>query len=110
MATRANQSLPAPTTAVEPIACTLGAGDEKTRRGEWRELRREGLISETREALVLTTVWTGDGVPERLKALVEAEKQCCPFLDFELEELADTVRLRTVFPEGAEMMLASFTD
>ncbi len=57
----------------------------------------------------MTTVWAGAGVPERLEGLVEAEKQCCAFLDFEVEELDDVVRVRTVFPEGAEELIVSFT-
>ncbi len=111
MATEHTQSQPVQATPgrVEPIACTLRAGEQKTRLAEWRELRRDGLISETREGRILTTVWAGDGVPERLKALVEAEKQCCAFLDFEVEELGDVVCVRTVFPEGAEALLVSFT-
>ena len=40
------------------------------------------------------------GVGERLRALVEAERQCCSFLGFELEEQAHAYVLRTTFPEG----------
>ncbi len=108
MATKcARESVPETSESVEPIACTLGAGEQNTRLAAWRDLRRQGLLGEKREGLVLTTVWAGAGVPERLRGLVEAEKQCCAFLDFELEEVGDAVLLRTVFPAGAEALLVS---
>jgi len=94
---------------IEPVACRLGAGDQETRLGQWRQLRREGLIREHRDGLALTTDWRRRGdVAARLNALVEAEKQCCGFLNFEVEELGDIVRVRTVFPEGAESLLEAF--
>jgi len=101
---------PAADAPARPIACTLGAGDQKTRLAEWRELRREGLLREHRDSLVLTTDWHRRGdVAARLEALVEAEKQCCAFLHFEVEKRGNLVRLRTVFPEGAESLLEAFT-
>lgn len=103
-------SHPATAAAAEPVACTLGAGDQETRVAKWRELRREGLIREGRDGLVLTTDWRrDDDIADRLHALIEAEKRCCAFLDFEVEELGDLVRVRTVFPEGAESLLEAFT-
>jgi hypothetical protein len=96
---------------VAPVACSLDAGGKKTRFDEWRELKRVGLVGESREGRVLTTVWTAEaGIPARLEMLIEAERQCCAFLDFEVEELDDVIRVRTVFPEGAESLLVSFTE
>ncbi len=97
--------------AAEPLICTLGAGNQQTRLGQWRELKHDGLISESRNGLVLTTVWQRRGdVPGRLSALVEAERQCCAFLSFEIEELDQIIRVRTVFPAGAEALLEWFTE
>lgn len=109
MATETFNSDPGPADA-KPVACTLAADDQKTRLEGWRELRRDGLVTEIRAGRVLTTFWRRSGdIPNRLETLIEAEKQCCSFLEFELEEAADVVRVRTVFPEGAEGLLEAFS-
>jgi len=97
--------------AAEPLACTLDTGDQQALLARWRELKHDSLISESRDGLALTSVWQRRGdVPERLKALVEAERVCCTFLSFEVEELDQVIRVRTVFPAGTEALLESFTD
>ncbi|MGH2750571.1 MAG: hypothetical protein ACRDK3_06825 [Actinomycetota bacterium] len=61
---------------------------------------------ESTESNVKTTVWKRQGdVFTRLKRLVDAERQCCSFLGFDLEESDDEIRLRTTFPPGAEGLL-----
>ena len=93
----------------EPLACTLTSSDQATRLEEWRALRRDGLVGETRDRLVWTTLWRrGGDVRARLDALIEHEKECCSFLAFEVDELPDVVRVRTRFPAGAEGMLNAF--
>lgn len=95
--------------AEQPIACTLTPGDQKTRLQQWRELRRDGLIRESREGLVWTTLWRADDdIRSRLDKLIEGENECCPFLTFEVEDGDDVVRLRTLFPPSAERMLDAF--
>jgi len=93
-------------TRAEPIACTLEPSDQNARVEEWRELRRDALIRETRDATVSTTLWKPRaGVVERLEQLVEAERACCSFLEFELEEEDSVIRLETTFPPGGEAVL-----
>ena len=89
-----------------PIACTLEPSDQNARIEEWRELRRDALIEETRDGAVSTTLWERRaGVLERLEQLVEAERDCCSFLDFHLEQEDSIVRLQTTFPPGGEAVL-----
>ena len=96
----------APDIGGEPIACTLGATDQDARIEEWRQLRRDALLGETREGSVSTTLWKSSaGVLERLGALVAAERRCCSFFDFNLEQEESVIRLRTTYPPGAEAVL-----
>ncbi|MGI8478317.1 MAG: hypothetical protein ACR2M2_00400 [Gaiellaceae bacterium] len=82
-------------------SCSLGATAFKSRFEDWQTLRRDALLDETEAGRVLITMWARHaGVGERLRALVEAERQCCSFLGFELEEQAHAYVLRTTFPEG----------
>jgi hypothetical protein len=97
--------------ASAPVACTLDTGEQETRLHQWRELTREGLISGSRDGQVMTTVWQRRGdVPERLTALIEAERLCCAFLSFEVEEFDEVVRVRTIFPQGAEGLVEFFAE
>ena len=93
-------------TRAEPIACTLEPSDQNARIEEWRALRRNALIEETRDNTVSTTLWRRHvGVLERLGQLIEAERACCSFLAFELEEEDSVIRLETTFPPGADAVL-----
>lgn len=83
------------------VSCSLGAGDFKSRLEDWERLRQDALLDETEAGSVLLTVWARQaGIGDRLRALVEAERQCCSFLGFELEEQPDAFVLRTTLPEG----------
>ena len=95
--------------SAQPLACALSPVDQKTRLEEWRALRREGLIRESREGLVWTSLWRpGEDVRARLEAVIEAEKACCSFLTFELDDADGVVRVRTLFPQSVEGMLEAF--
>lgn len=90
----------------EQIACSLPADDLQRRLREWSELGSEALITESTEGNVKTTVWRRRGdVAVRLKNLVDAERRCCSFLGFDLEESEDEIRLKITFPPEAEGML-----
>jgi hypothetical protein len=70
-----------------PQACTLSGGDARARVVEWRRLLRRAAVTRTPVAggtrIALAPL---DGVRTQLERLIEAERECCPFLDFELEE------------------------
>ena len=93
------------------IACSLAATDLEARLAEWRDLRADALISEHSEGHVVTSVWRRDADAEaRLRALVDAERECCPFLGFELAEEGEVVRLTTTFLPGTEELPGLFDD
>jgi len=85
-----------------PIACSLDAGDHAARGRAWHDLRRAALRSATQDGTTFTTTWRGEARDE-LSALVEAERICCPFFEFALEELEDgDLLLRATVPPGGE--------
>ena len=94
---------------VEALACALTPIDLKIRLEDWRALRRDALVGESRDGLVWATIWRrSDIVRGRLEAVSVGEKACCPFLTFAVEALDDVIRMPTLFPPSAEGMLNAF--
>lgn len=87
-------------TEAAPIACTLEAGDFKTRIAWIADLNRRALLGSRREDLRLELTYAPDA-QEDVHELVRREQQCCGFLDFELRTDSDAVRLVVTAPETA---------
>jgi hypothetical protein len=83
-----------------PIACTLDAGDFKTRSEQIETLASRHLRHVSREPLSIELTYATEALPE-LRDLVRKEMECCAFLDFDLREANDSVRLRITAPEAA---------
>ena len=84
-------------------ACSLDARQKVDRAEAWGRLRREALLRVRDDGVVVTSTWRRSAdVQRRLDALIEAESACCSFIDFQLEERADTLVLRANAPAGAE--------
>lgn len=91
-----------PSKAGKGPACSLGPEELDDRMNDWRSLRAEALISESVRDGVLHSVYTRrEDVARRLRALIEAEGRCCPFLEFELHEQADVISVEVRGPEDA---------
>ena len=69
------------------MACSLSAGDAGARKADWERLLASVAVTRTPVAggtrIALAPL---DGARAELQRLLEAERECCPFLDFELEE------------------------
>jgi MerR family copper efflux transcriptional regulator len=86
-----------------PIACTLSGGDRGARTTAMRELGGRALVG----------VDAGDrrarlrfhGEPERIEALVAAERQCCGFFQFTMTRDGEETELEIRTPEGGEPIL-----
>jgi len=90
-----------------PIACTLSATDYRTRLAEIAALSREALRRVERRGLTLDLRYAPEAV-ERVRRLVEQERTCCAFLQFELQEGADEVRLLVTAPAAAADAVPDF--
>ncbi len=87
------------------IACTLGFSDLKTRLGELASLNSDALRCHKRRGLELELVYA-IGARERVYEMVRREKECCAFLDFDVREDAENIRLIIRAPESARAAAA----
>ena len=87
-----------------PIACTLNASG-LAERGEWLErLGAKSLLDGRRTAEGLALRFDASAEDE-VRSWVEAERECCAFLGFDLEPADDVLRLRVTGPRGSEPIL-----
>lgn len=84
------------------IACTLGSGDFKERVAGIRDLAHISLRSSRRADLTLELVYEPAALRE-VEDLVVKESECCDFLDFDLQNSADGLRLTITAPESAAL-------
>jgi hypothetical protein len=89
-----------------PIACTLSGPDLRARLAEIKSLGDDGLIDVdgTPGSRVLR-FRRSEGISRRLAAIVEAEAQCCAFLDLAIDESEDSLSLTITGPEGSEAVV-----
>ncbi len=79
---------------VLPTACTLGLTDGAAQLQRWRRLNDRSLVHRVRESEELLLVYRrDDGTRAELESLVDVETTCCAFLDWQVEEQGDELRL-----------------
>ena len=83
-----------------PIACTLQPGDYQQRLALIAEVARSGLLATSRRDLRLELRYALH-MADRVRELVDKEQVCCAFLDFELTQTGEDVRLAITVPERA---------
>ena len=89
-----------------PIACTLSAAEMPRREAQIRALARDGLISVAREEQRAQFRFrAGSDLRRRIDELVDAESQCCAFLDFQVAQERDATVLTISAPHGGEPTL-----
>ena len=87
-----------------PIACTL-TGASLAERGAWLErLGRAALIDGARRGDRLELRFRHEAADD-LQELVRAERECCPFLSFELRQRNGDLRLTVSGPPEAGTVL-----
>jgi hypothetical protein len=89
-----------------PIACSLSPGDRATRQLEWASLSDRLIELDRRNLLDITLRFRRDSETRSLLTrLVEAERDCCPFLDLELTPPGSDLALSIRGPKGAEQVI-----
>ena len=89
-----------------PIACSLSAAELPERLAELAALGRAALVdTRTEPHHAQLRFAAGEGVRERVEAMVAAESSCCSFLTMSVSEEPDLVVLTIDAPEGAELVL-----
>jgi hypothetical protein len=89
-----------------PTACSLSAEDQSKRLLEMASLSDRVLGVESSDAGGAVLRFRADAETRtRLEQIVEAEGECCPFLDLSLSDLGSEVTLSIGGPEGAEPVI-----
>jgi hypothetical protein len=83
-----------------PIACILKGADHRNRIAANMALAGS-LISQRRDGRTLTLIYPLT-VAADVRRMVVAENDCCPFLDFDVRESTDGVRVVITVPAHAE--------
>lgn len=92
--------------SAEPeIACTLSGGDFSARVASIREIAQRHLRKSAREGLTLLLAYDPEGRRD-VEDIVEKERRCCAFLDFEVRPEGAEVQVRISAPPAA----AEFAD
>jgi hypothetical protein len=88
-----------------PIACNLSPDAAADRLNTLEQLAQDALIGASRTPTAIELRFrAGERNEQRLLEFIEAERQCCPFLDFELTRGRE-LRLRIVGPGEAKPVL-----
>jgi hypothetical protein len=91
----------------ERAACSLSPTALSDRRGAWRSLTAQGLHRRVEPGRVLGTYPNRPEIARSLAQLVEAEKDCCPFLEFDIREGDSTIEVELRYPPEFAGTLAS---
>lgn len=86
--------------AASVIACSLSGPDQRRRLAQWHALLADAPRTTTTDGVTLTLP---ADVADRVAALIVAEQECCPFLDFALTFAGPTIAL-TVSAEDAALL------
>jgi hypothetical protein len=94
-----------------PIACSLKATELPARLTEITTLGADALIDAHRApGHAELRFAAGDGIRDRVEAIVHAEAKCCAFLNMEVRDEPDLVVLRITAPHDADPVLAELVD
>lgn len=92
-----------------PIVCSLGAGDLEQRLATIAEIGAESLIDhESNAGMHRLRFRANPRTRERLERVIEAEAQCCAFLDLSLEAEGDHLVLSVAAPEAGQATADGF--
>ena len=92
-----------------PIACSLEGGEARRRSEDWGALRDSRTRVERSDHGFKLQFVANDATRSELTRLVVAERQCCGFVEWELEDLGDELALIiTGDPTGVAAMAEAF--
>ena len=91
------------------IACSLSAAELSERGDELSELAGRALAGREREdGRVRLRFRAEPGVAEQVEDLARRERECCPFLDFAVQDGASELVLSIRAPAAAAAVLDGF--
>jgi hypothetical protein len=94
-----------------PIACSLSAGDQRRRLQEMASLADHVLgVEPVRERGSRVRFRAAAGVEAALRRIVDAERECCPFLDLSLSVDGPDLALFIGGPQEAAPMIREIAE
>jgi MerR family copper efflux transcriptional regulator len=70
----------------ESLACTLSGPELSERIREWTDVASQATSREVHESRVVSRYPADPHLLARLRNLIAAEAECCPFIEFHVEE------------------------
>ncbi|MGH2556595.1 MAG: hypothetical protein ACRDHO_12880 [Actinomycetota bacterium] len=93
-------------TSEEPFACTLSGPELIERIREWTDVASHATSREVHESRVVSTYPADRQLLARLRNLIAAEAECCPFMEFHVEEQPTHVVVELRVPSDMGRALA----
>ena len=89
------------------LLCTLDDRSLAVRGGEWRSLLAEASSCEAVDEGARLVFPDDAGLMERLRTLIEAEVECCSWMDFWVDRVAGEIVVVVSGPDETRAALAS---
>jgi hypothetical protein len=86
-------------TPAHASACTLEGSELLARMRAWQEVTSQATSRRVEDTRIVATYPNDALLLQQLRELIEAEAACCSFLEFGLEEKADSVETELRFPQ-----------
>jgi hypothetical protein len=94
----------------EEAACRLTPNAFSERRATWHSLMTQVLHRRVEPGRVFSTYPNRPEIAQGLAQLVEAERDCCPFLEFDIREDDSTIEVELRYPPEFASTLAAVLD
>jgi hypothetical protein len=91
----------------DAAACSLAPGALGNRVDEWRSLTAQALHREVEPGRVLSTYPNTPEIAGRVAELIDAEKECCPFLQFDVQRRDTLLQVELRYPPDFGPLLAA---
>jgi hypothetical protein len=90
----------------DPVACTLSGPQMSDRLVKFRELAARSLLGRTRaEGWVRLDFERSEATEAQVNDLIRREKECCPFLEFQIDDVAGRLSVTIVSPPEGQAVL-----
>lgn len=89
-------------------SCSLDLSDLSRRLDAWRRVAAQGRTVEVTDDRVVAVYPRREALLADLRALVDAEAECCSFLTFTIEERGDDIVSELSYPPDTPAALRAF--
>jgi MerR family copper efflux transcriptional regulator len=93
-------------TKEETLACSLSGPELVERIREWGQVASHATSRHVEKGRIVSTYPLDQQLLQRLRRLIAAEAECCPFMQFNVEEGPDKVEVELRVPEDMSEALA----